>query len=81
MKTQTAPSPALERNHVEPEHGDLLCIRCGPVEWGFSGDRFMSRNGDRITAKQQFSNGSIRTMERDKSEFRVLRGTRLYHIA
>ena len=70
----------MERKNVELEPGDMLCIRYGQSEWGFSGDRFVSREGDWITAKQQFANGAIRNSVHAKEHFKVLRGTELFHI-
>lgn len=68
------------KGHVEPILGDMLCIQMERYSWAFSGDRFVSRNGDLIRAKQQFANGEIRHSECDASKFRVLRGTQLFHI-
>jgi hypothetical protein len=71
----------LEKNHVVPEFGDTLCIRHRDGGWAFSGDYFHSIQGDVVTASQHFSSGATRFTHYDKSEFRVLRGTQLFHIA
>jgi len=66
---------------VTPQRGDLLCIRYGPHEWGYSGDKFHSQEGDQVTAHQHFSGGQTRSLTRHKDTFRVLRGTQLFFIA
>ncbi len=81
-ETETKTTPALAENHVQPILGDMLCIRTGNAgEWAFSGDRFHAAEGDTITASQHFAGGQVRFTHHDKSAFRVLRGTRLFHIA
>ena len=70
----------MEKNFAIPEEGEMLCIPYGVGEWGYSGDRFVRFENGQIIAKQMYASGKETYTSGDERKFRLLRGTRLFHI-